>query len=362
MQERLTSFILLVIFSVTYLFQLLSGVDKNKFFLGRHAHASGFVIVYVLSLIYCFGASFLPIWAFVALPIAVMLVVTGTPMLGFTAYVQLALFYTILAGALPEMLYGYLAIGIIAVTVFGRVNDDESLVGPFALSHTYTLVVLAVVDSMMHGKMTIIRLFTDVGNVAISAVLLSAIFYFWIRPILFREREQYQELNDPENELLVELKETSTSSYYHAVHTAYFCEKLALVIGADARLAKAGGYYHQIGKMRGKENLKNTLVIAQEYDFPAKLKQILTEYGSKSSVIRSKEAALVLICDTMVATVTYLFDQDKNAQLDYAQIAELVIGRHLESKILDHSQLTLDEIRLIKKYFAEDTVYYDFLR
>lgn len=63
-------------------------------------------------------------------------------------------------------------------------------------------------------------------------------------------------MNDPEYVLLTDLKQYSKKAYYHAVHTAYFCEKIARKIGADEMLAKAGGYYHKIGRMRGEGNLK----------------------------------------------------------------------------------------------------------
>ena len=146
------------------------------------------------------------------------------------------------------------------------------------------------------------------------------------------------------------------------MHTAYFCEKIARKIGADEMLAKAGGYYHKIGRMRGEGNLKNALAIAREYHFPPELVQLLKEYGGKNTSLVSREAAIVLLADAMVSSVMFLFEKNPRAELNYEQIAGVVFKKQIESGILDHCSLTISQLNEIHKIFVEETLYYDFLR
>lgn len=353
--------ILLVTTSLAFLFLLLHDNEHTSFFYGYSKKTNLFLVIYISGLIFTFLSSFLPWWVFGALPLAAMLIISGTEIIGFLAFLLLSLLSVILHGLSAEMLMGYLVVAVVAFACFGKKREHE-LPLQFLFHFLFSFLALVSARALVEKQIRLSIILFSLLACFLSTGLLYMFWFLVVERILQSEKEQYQELNDPENELLVELKTTNPQSYYHAVHTAYFCEKLALVIGADARLAKAGGYYHKIGKMRSEENLKNTLMIANEYDFPPKLRQILLEYGSKNTLIQSKEAALILFSDAMVSTVSYLFEQDKAATPDYAKIAELVISRNLESRILDHCELTLNDIRQIKKYFAKDTVYYDFLR
>lgn len=361
-KERIPYFVLLVIFSVTFLFQLFYLPDKSRFFYGYSKSPYWFIGSYVISLFLCFGMSFLPSWAFLTLPFAYVCIATSTPLLGFCGYLQIMFFYAILSGCDFCQLFAYLGIGFITTALFSERKEDEKAISKLLFSFVFLFAVLLATKIIIIQGLNLTGFVEVILQTVCNFFVFLILSHFFVGKVILRKKEQYQELNDPENELLVELKSKNVYSYYHAVHTAYFCEKLALQIGADARVCKAAGYYHKIGTMRGQGNLKNTLMIAKEYHFPDELTQILTEYGSKNTVLKSKEAALVLISDAMVSTVTYLFEQNKDAKLDYEQITELVLQRHMSSHIFDHASLTLNDLYLIKKYFVEDTVYYDFLR
>ena len=58
----------------------------------------------------------------------------------------------------------------------------------------------------------------------------------------------------------------------------------------------------------------------------------------------------------------FLFEKDKNAVLDYEQIVSVVFKKQIGSGLLDHSDLTMDQLRQIRTMFMEETLYYDFLR
>ena len=86
------------------------------------------------------------------------------------------------------------------------------------------------------------------------------------------------------------------------------------------------------------------------------------EYGGKNTALKSKEAAIVLLSDAMVSSVMFLFDKNKDAKLSFSQIAEVVFQKQLESGYLDECELTMEEFATVKSCFAQEKLYYDFLR
>lgn len=58
------------------------------------------------------------------------------------------------------------------------------------------------------------------------------------------------ELLNPSHPLLVLLREQAPGTYHHSFNVADLAESAAQAIGADPLLAKVGGYYHDIGKIR----------------------------------------------------------------------------------------------------------------
>ena len=95
---------------------------------------------------------------------------------------------------------------------------------------------------------------------------------------------------------------------------------------------------------------------------PEKVMEILREYLNKEEDIVSKETAILLISDTMISSISYLFSKDANARLDYEKLIQAVFKKKLDSGILNHNRLSIGELEEIKKILMEETLYYDFLR
>ena len=170
------------------------------------------------------------------------------------------------------------------------------------------------------------------------------------------------EINDPEFPLLVQLKDMSKEEYYHAVHTAYLSDRIARRLELDDAATKACAYYHRIGRLRGENTWENVAAICNEYHFPSNTKKILKEYVDESEKVVSRETIIVLFADCIVSSILYLFEKDPAAQLDYAQLIETVFQKKLETDELWCNEISLCQIREMKKIFIEEKLYYDFLR
>ena len=170
------------------------------------------------------------------------------------------------------------------------------------------------------------------------------------------------DINDPECPLLVELKEFSKDEYYHAIHTAYLCDRIAKRLHLNDEAAKAAGYYHKIGLLKGQNSWENVQTVMEEFQFPEAVPAILKEYLDKNERIISKETVVLLFSDTVISSIHYLFSKDASAQLDYEKLIQAVFKKKEESGLIKYSNISMGELEEMKKILTEEKLYYDFLR
>ena len=127
-------------------------------------------------------------------------------------------------------------------------------------------------------------------------------------------------------------------------------------------MARAGGYYHKIGLLKGQNTWENTKQVLTEAEFPEQVHVILKEYLDKDERIHSKETVILLISDTVISSISYLFSKDPTAQLDYEKLVQAVFKKNEENGLIRYSQISLGELEEMKKILAEERLYYDFLR
>ena len=94
-------------------------------------------------------------------------------------------------------------------------------------------------------------------------------------------RTSYQLLLSEDNELLVRMKKYSEALYNHSRLIGDLSARAASLIGADEVLSRAGGYYHEIGKIVGRDYIEEGLKLADKYGFPDELKEIIKQHNIK---------------------------------------------------------------------------------
>lgn len=257
----------------------------------------------------------------------------------------------------------YFISGIAGILLFSGLDENFKVWLPIMIALMIQFVCLCLHEVLMVNDVFRPEMFLVPGvNILINLILLLILLKFFSFSIIYRTRDTYMDINDPECPLLVKLKEFSKEEYFHAIHTAYLCDRIAKRLGLDDAAAKAGGYYHKIGILKGENSFENVKLILQDYQIPDKVMIILKEYLIKEENIVSKETAILLISDTIISSISYLFSKDANASLDYEKLIQAVFKKKLESGILNHNALSLGEVEEIKKILMEEKLYYDFLR
>ena len=166
-------------------------------------------------------------------------------------------------------------------------------------------------------------------------------------------RTNYDLLNDENNELLLQLKEKSASLYAHALRIGDLSSRAARAIQADEILAKAGGLYHEIGKIKEGNYIEQGLMIAEEYNFPEKLKTILKQHNIKYEKPTSVEAAIVMLSDNVVSTIEYI-EKTEDYKYSRNKIIENIFQMRMEKGTFDESRLSVKDYKVLKEFYQKE--------
>lgn len=201
-------------------------------------------------------------------------------------------------------------------------------------------------------------------------------------------------LSNPNHPLLRRLLLEAPGTYHHSILIANMAEASAEAVGANALLARLGGYYHDIGKLKRphyfKENqigmgnlhdrtdpavsaaiitshIRDGLVLGKQYRLPKEILKIVEQHHGNSLVAyfyakagepsddssfrydsippQSAEAAIVMLCDTVEAAIRTL--NAPTPEEIKAFIWKLIKGK-LDTGMLSNSPLTIKDLYTIR--------------
>lgn len=210
------------------------------------------------------------------------------------------------------------------------------------------------------------------------------------------------ELSNPNQPLLRRLLMEAPGTYHHSIIVANLAEAAAEAIGANPLLARAGAYFHDIGKLKRplyfKENqigenphehtnpyvsaailtahTRDGLMMAQQNHLPQEIQDIIIEHHGDTPVMyfyhkalqqangqpvdindfrydgrrpHMRESAIIMLADTVEAAVRSMADPTPKAIEEF--IERLVRGK-LEDGQLSHAPVTLADIDKICEAFS----------
>ncbi|RDU23076.1 HDIG domain-containing metalloprotein [Anaerosacchariphilus polymeriproducens] len=151
--------------------------------------------------------------------------------------------------------------------------------------------------------------------------------------------------------LLKQLKDFSESEYQHTLAVAKVAGNAAELIGADPLLAKVGGLYHRIGLVQGSDYIEENIKLTEEYNFPIELVQVLYEYSGRFVLPSTKEAAIVMIVDTMLMNFTKYRKEILEGSISKEILVQQTFNEILSKGLLDKSGITLKMYMDLKELF-----------
>ena len=304
--------------------------------------------------------------------------------------------------AYGEAMAGLLLTGLVSGTVAALMLDKKAgrlqlILTGLVCSAVNFVLILAV------GLMTSNHLSGALTNAlwSMGAAMISALLAIGILPVLesvfnLATPMKLMELSNPNQPLLRRLLLEAPGTYHHSIIVANLAEAAAEAIGANPLLARVGGYYHDIGKLKrpsyfkenqmGEKNAHDDtdpyvsaaivtahtmdgVSMGKSYRLPPEVLEIVGSHHGDTPVMyfyhkavqlagdgetvdmdtfrynghppKSAEAAVVLLCDTIEAAVRTLQNPTPEAMEEF--IVKLVRGK-LEDGQLSDCPLTLRDI------------------
>ncbi|WP_099467630.1 HDIG domain-containing metalloprotein [Konateibacter massiliensis] len=291
--------------------------------------------------------------------VGIIMTLVSDEFLGVLFQIYLSVMMTLISADSIEALAFYLVSGLIGCAVAKYFSQKKNILYASFVVLTANLAVTGVLEYLKNetvdSKYIISSLICTFGGIVIIVLSMPYIYY----RVDNKLKTKLLRITDTDYELLVMLKNYSKDLYDHSYRVAKLSERVAYKIGADSLLAKAGGYYHKIGKLEGKDFINHGVDIARSYAFPDEVVDIIKQHTGRSQSPKSTEAAIVMLSDNIITAFEYLEDKQNELVFDKDMVIDQVVDAKLEKNALDDSGLTLKMFRDIKKCFKQEENIYD---
>ncbi len=239
----------------------------------------------------------------------------------------------------------------------------------------------------------------------VSVIIAVGSLPFWEAVFEANTAHRLLELTNPNNEVLRRLMIEAPGTYHHSLIVANLAETAAYEIGANTALARAGAYYHDIGKLKNPQMFsenqsgynihddlspetsaklitqhpKNGVEMGLEYNLPKVILDVirehhgtslvkffyfkaLKEYGAEKvdemeyryqgTIPSSRESAVVMLADTVEAAVRSMLGSGKTLA-EAEDVIKTLMKDKLDDNQLDNSGLGIHELEIIRKAFIK---------
>lgn len=160
-----------------------------------------------------------------------------------------------------------------------------------------------------------------------------------------------EEMMQPEFPPLSALKERRPLTYKHSVLVSSLASQTAAAIGCDSTLARAGGLYHEAGQGLGVDYVEETIKLLKKYKIPKPVQQIVKEHNAERAKPASKEAAVVMLADTVVSTMERNRKKNSGIAGNMSLLIDRIFQVRIDAGALKRSGLTDSEIEILKETY-----------
>jgi len=157
--------------------------------------------------------------------------------------------------------------------------------------------------------------------------------------------------------LLERLKEFSQKLYHQSLKVGEISAQAAIAIQADEGIARAGGYYHQIGRIVGKEYIKEGMKLAEAYHLPKVIIDMICQHNMNYDKPQTPEAAIVMLTISILSMKDYIQQLEKNSgvnqsdKISFERIVNNVFQMRLAKGSLDQSGLSIRDYNILKDFY-----------
>jgi hypothetical protein len=154
-------------------------------------------------------------------------------------------------------------------------------------------------------------------------------------------------------ELLKLLKEKK-DLYHHCCDISTLSYLAAKEIDCDSILARAGGMYHEVGRLKGEENyLEANMELVAQYQFPDRLVNVIRQHNTGSEIPKSPEAAIVMLSDCIISTGEYLKKSGKRDAISDEKLVKSIFSNRIAKGSLGEAGLSQNQLEQLQEYYVK---------
>ncbi len=353
--DFMVAYIVLVVLGIGIVgFGMRRGILTNDLEYDNTDHPGRFWMCFLIGLVVSFACVFLPAAAWPFLPVYIALSLFGNFPLGLLGATVLLVIPVCMTQSGIEIFLLYLISGFFGITLFRKLENGFRMGVPLVLTLGGLLVCETAGTVLVVNAKPGPEYFVIPGiNMIVSGIMILGILKNFSSKVVYKYRESYLDLNDPENSILGALKQTDRKAYMKSIHTAYFCERIAGKLELDTDALKCAGYYYSMGEALTE--------IYEIHPFPPKAWEILEEYRAKGKAIVHKETAVLIASENVVSAILMLFEKAEGAKVDYDKVIDSIFKRYLDAGSFRQCDISMQEFYMMQKIFKEEKLYYDFL-
>ena len=337
--------------------------------------------------------------------LTVLVTILITPFAGIAFSLILSFSSLLIQNDLSSFLFAFLA-GSLATALATRVQKRIDLIKASFVLCLGQGLLMCVISLFHFGALehltwqALLAAFNGFFSIIFSIGFLPLLEHLLNTPTRFR----LMELSDINVPILKKMLVLAPGTYSHSINVANLAESAALAIGANALLARVGGYYHDIGKVDQpeyfienqdslnrhdflkpslsaaviKSHVKIGVEKAKELDLPQEVIDVIAQHHGKGLISyffhrarlenptgegvapedysyqgkrpQSKEAALVMLADAVEAASRTL---KKPTVAKIEKLVWQIIVERFHAEELLESELTLRELEVVKQIFVQ---------
>lgn len=360
--RRLQCLVMTALLCLLLIFTECRSALAGDYLYNNAAHRRRFYLSYIL----LFGIScFFPLFTTLGWPlliIAVIMTCFSNSLTGMVAYVSILGFLGLVGQVDINVFLTYFFSGLCAAVLFSVIDQKFRIELPLILSLLCHMVcVCANIVITQNANLSFQMFIVPLISLFLNTVMLFMFLWYVNGAVVNQITGRYQVINDPEFELMKRIKEVGNDYYYHAIHTAYLCNKIAGRLSMDPNAVRAAGFYHEAGIVLGEDTPENTLKILKEYAFPDGVDVILEEFWAGGK-LKTREAAVLTMSAEVIDEIMGLFAADSSFKVKYDELISRMLENKTKAGMFDQCDITIREMNLMKKILIEENLYYDFLR
>lgn len=252
----------------------------------------------------------------------------------------------------------YLVFGAVVVLLFAENSIKEllySTVAVIALSAVLLIIQFGFDLTLLSKNKTylIIQIMSSFV-VAFTAFVVRYMFeqFGKIKDLCVEDTEKMNYLLEADCELIRRLQTFSANLFIHSMRVSVMSMRVAQKMGYNSLLAKAGGMYHEIGRIKKEENyVEATNDIAYAYDFPKCLTNLILQNCDKEEKPESREAMVVMLSDSIISMAEYFERNTDKSRPSKEKLIESVFANRQKKGKFDNVDISEKEIEDIKEIY-----------